>query len=184
MKTSDAEILIVPGWGNSGPDHWQTRWQRKLSTARRVEQADWETPLRDDWVGRLVEAVAVAQKPVVIVAHSLGATTAVHAAAKLPPGLVAGAFLVAPPDLESLDVWPAKNGGFAPVPMTPLPFPSALVASSNDPYCSIDRARTFAAAWGSSLLEAGAAGHINTESGHGPWPEGLMQLGALLKKLG
>ena len=184
MKTSDVELLIVPGWGNSGPDHWQTRWERKLSTARRVEQADWETPRLADWTGRIIEAVALAKRPVVIVAHSLGVTATVHAASKMPTGLVAGALLVAPPDLDGLDIWPAKEGGFAPYPMVKLPFGSALVASSTDPYCTTDRAGAMSDAWGSSLLEAGAAGHINTESGHGPWPEGLMQLGWLLKRLG
>ncbi|HYD14828.1 MAG TPA: alpha/beta hydrolase, partial [Hyphomicrobium sp.] len=36
MKTSDVDILIVPGWSSSGPDHWQSRWERTLKTARRV----------------------------------------------------------------------------------------------------------------------------------------------------
>lgn len=184
MKTADIDILIVPGWTNSGPDHWQSRWQRKLPTARRVEQVDWETPMLGDWVGRIIEAVAKATRPAVIVAHSCGVSAAVHAAGKLPPGMVEGAFLVAAPDLEANDIWPAAGGGFAPVPSQALPFPSVLVASSSDPYCTLPRAREFALAWGSTLIEAGDAGHINTLSGHGPWPEGLMRFGWFLKQLG
>ena len=184
MKTSDIDILIIPGWNNSGPDHWQSRWEGKLKTARRVEQADWDTPRASDWVGRIIEEVAMASRPVLLVAHSLGVPAAVHAADKLPPGMVAGAFLVSAPDLEGSEIWPAKHGGFWPMPMTQLPFPSVLVASSSDPYCELDRARQFAAAWGATLIEAGDTGHINTASGHGPWPEGLMRFGGFLKHLG
>jgi uncharacterized protein len=183
VKIADIDILIIPGWTNSGPDHWQTRWEAKLKTARRVEQADWHTPMLGDWVGRIIEEVAKAARPAVLVAHSCGVQAAVHAAHKLPAGMVAGAFLVSAPDPDATDIWPMKQGGFAPVPLVPLPFPSILVASSNDPYCSLGRARGFAASWSSTLIEAGEAGHLNTSSGHGPWPEGLMQFGWFLKKL-
>jgi uncharacterized protein len=183
VKIADIDILIIPGWTNSGPDHWQTGWERKLKTARRVEQADWETPMIGDWTGRIIEAVARASRPVILVAHSCGVQAAVHAAHKLPGGMVAGAFLVSAPDLATNDIWPAKQGGFAPVPMSKLPFASVLVASSTDPYCTMERARDFAAAWGSTLIEAGDAGHLNTASGHGPWPEGLMRFGWFLKQL-
>jgi uncharacterized protein len=183
VKLSDVDILIIPGWTNSGPDHWQSRWEAKLKSARRVEQADWETPLIGDWVGNIITAVAAATRPVILVAHSCGVVAAVHAAHKLPPGMVAGAFLVAAPDLEASDIWPARHGGFAPVPMAPLPFRSALLASSNDPYCTIGRAREFATAWGALLIEAGDSGHMNSASGHGPWPEGLMRFGWFLKHL-
>ena len=184
MKLSDVELLMLPGWTNAGPDHWMSRWQRGIKTARRVEQADWDTPMLGDWVGRIIEGVALATRPVLLIAHSCGVSAGVHAAHKLPPGLVAGAFLVAAPDLEALDIWPATNGGFAPVPMTALPFPSVLVASSTDPACTLERSAEFASSWGSTLIEAGDAGHINTESGHGPWPDGLLRLGAFLKRLG
>lgn len=191
MKTSEADILIVPGWSSSGPNHWQSRWERNLPTARRVEQDDWITPHKDAWVGRLIERIAEAQRPVVLIAHSLGVATVAHAAAKLPPGLVAGAFLVAPADVENADTWPVTSGetftqngqGFDPLPGTPLGIPAALVASSNDPYCSLDRARQLAAAWGAQFIEAGDAGHINANSGHGPWPEGLLHLGGFMKQL-
>ncbi len=195
MKASEADILIVPGWSSSGPDHWQSRWERNLTTARRIEQLDWINAERDAWVARLIEEIAASVRPVVLVAHSLGVITVVHAAAKIariPAHPVKGAFLVAPADVDNAHIWPVTEGetfngseaGFAPVPIEPLPFPSALLASSNDPYCSLERARGFAKAWGSVLVESGALGHINTASGHGPWPEGLLAFGVFMKRLG
>jgi uncharacterized protein len=183
MRTSDCDIVMVPGYTNSGPEHWQTRWQRKLSTARRVEQDDWHSPTRAAWTSRLRETVEACRRPVVLVAHSLGVITVVQAAPLLPPEAVRGAFLVAPADVEDPDVIPAMDPSFAPIPRDPLPFPSLLVASRSDPYCSYERAEDLAFAWGSALLDTGEAGHLNMESGYGPWPEGLMRFAGFLKRL-
>lgn len=183
MRVSEIEILIVPGWTNSGPDHWQSRWQRNLKSARRVEQADWDTPRADDWVERIVAEVGRAVRPAVIVAHSCGVIATVMAAPRLEDRL-AGAFLVAPPDLGGRDLWPATDGGFAPVPMDRLPFPSKLIGSSTDAYCSVEQTQSYAAAWGSDVSIVAGAGHLNTASGHGPWPEGLLTFGSFLRKLG
>ena len=60
MRTSDAEILIVPGLNNSGPDHWQTRWQEKLSTAHRIEQKNWDQPDHAAWTHAIAERVNAA----------------------------------------------------------------------------------------------------------------------------
>ncbi len=182
MKVKDADILFVPGHMGSGPDHWQTRWQSKLSTARQVEQEDWSNPAREDWVDTLVVAVNAAQRPVVLVAHSLGVPTVVHAAPLLRRP-VAGAFLVAPPDLADPAIRPKQLTRFGPYPLEPLPFPSILVASRNDPYCSFAAAEAMAEAWGSLLTDAGAAGHINADSGYGPWPEGSMAFARFLSNL-
>jgi hypothetical protein len=191
MRTSDVDILIVPGWSSSGPDHWQSRWQRNLSTARRIEQDDWYEPDRERWVDRIAAEVVRSSRPPVLVAHSLGCTAVVHAAARLPKGLVAGAYLVAPADVDRAARWPVTEGqildtvasGFAPMPMSPLPFPAHVIASANDPYCTLERVRILAKAWGAQLTEAGDLGHINTASGHGPWPEGLLRFGSFLKGL-
>lgn len=182
MRTSEIDILIVPGWTNSGPDHWQSRWERHLKTARRVEQADWDRPMCIDWVTNIVAAAQNATRPVVLVAHSCGVAAVVHAATRLDA--IAGALLVAPADLDGRNEWPATHGGFAPVPMHRLPFPSRLIGSSNDPYCSMARAEELATAWGSDLSIVANAGHLNTASGHGPWPEGLLTFGVFLKGLG
>jgi predicted alpha/beta hydrolase family esterase len=191
MRTSDVDILMVPGWQGSGPGHWQSRWQRNLTTARRLQLDDWIASDKDRWVGAIITAVATSPRPVVLVAHSLGVIAAVHAAMKLPRGSISGAFLVAPADIEDARAWPAADGvawpesslGFAPVPLAPLSFSSVLITSSDDRYCRPERARHFAAAWGSELIEVGPAGHITAESGYGPWPDGVLRFGRFLARL-
>lgn len=183
MRTADCDIVIVPGYGGSGPDHWQTRWEQKLSTARRVEQDDWDAPKRDAWVSRLLATVQGCARPVVLVAHSLGVITVAHAAPRLSPEVVRGALLVAPANVEDETDLAAIEDRFAPIPRDPLPFPSVLVASRTDPYCSFEHAEDFSYAWGSAFVDAGDAGHINVESGYGPWPEGLMRFAGFLKTL-
>jgi hypothetical protein len=183
MKTSDCDILIVPGHTNSGEDHWQSRWERQLSTARRIELDDWHDPKKSAWVEHIVQAVARAEKPVVLVGHSLGVIAVAAAAPLLPSDKVRGAFLVGMPDVERPDFVPAIDRAFAPIPREPLPFPSVLVASRTDPHCSYEKAEDISYAWGSAMVDAGDAGHLNTESGHGPWPEGLLRFAGFLKQL-
>jgi predicted alpha/beta hydrolase family esterase len=187
MKASEADILFIPGYGNSGPDHWQTRWQSKLASARRVEQRSWNDPVREHWVQEIAEAVNMASKPVVLVAHSLGIAAALHA---LPDcrDKVAGAFFVSPPNLQQPGRLPAGLArrtfiAFGPYPDDPLPFPSITVASRNDPYGTYEHAGDVANAWGSLLVDAGNSGHIDVESGHGPWPEGTMVFARYLSRL-
>lgn len=182
MKVKDADILIVPGYTNSGPDHWQTRWEQKLSTARRVEQAEWSKPVRGDWVAEVVKHVNEATKPVVIVAHSLGIPTVLHAM-PLIKDKIAGAFFVAPPDVTDETIRPKHLMTFGPYPQEKLPFPSVIIASRNDPFSSYEAAETLAASLGSQLIDAGESGHINAESGHGPWPEGTLVFTQFLSKL-
>jgi predicted alpha/beta hydrolase family esterase len=191
MRTSDVDILIVPGWANSGPDHWQSRWQRNLKTARRVEQADWLAPDRETWSARIAEDVARATRPAVLVAHSLGVAAVLHAALKLDLTRIVGAFMIAPSDLDALADWPRDEGqvwediagSFAPMPTARLPFPARVIASSDDPFCTVDRAQALGALWGADVSILANAGHINTASGHGPWPEGLLSFGMFLKSL-
>lgn len=182
MRIADCDILILPGLGNSGPGHWQMRWAEKMRTAAIVEQADFDDPDPEDWVDTIVKAVELAERPVVLVAHSLGCIAVARAAAKLPEGKVRGAFLVAPPDIHRDDA-PLEVKDFAPVPRDPLPFPSLLVCSATDHYCSLESAADLAGAWGSDFHNAGEAGHINIASGHGPWPEGLLMFTRLMQRL-
>lgn len=183
MKVAEADILIIPGYLGSGPDHWQSRWQSKLSTARRIEQADWERPRKDDWCARIVKAAEEAERPAVIVAHSLGVPSVVHAAASLPIGVVRAAFLVAYVDVENNTGIPGLDPAFAPIPRDPLPFPSLLIASRTDPYCMYEVAEDLSYAWGARLVDAGDAGHINAASGRGPWPEGGLTFAQFLSRL-
>lgn len=182
MKANEADILIVPGYTNSGVDHWQTRWENKLSTARRVEQAEWSKPVLEDWVKRVVEEVEKSEKPVVLIAHSLGIPTVIHAVPQIKDK-VKGAFFVAPPDVSNPAIRPKHLMTFGPYPQERLPFPSVVIASRNDPYSSFEKAEEIAQAWGSLFIDAGESGHINAESGHGPWPEGSMVFSKFLAHL-
>ena len=182
MKVAETDIIIIPGYENSGADHWQTRWQQKLSTARRVEQDAWSKPVREDWAARVAETVNEAQRPVLLIAHSLGIPTAIHAI-PLFRKAVAGAFLVAPPDVANPKIRPKHLMTFGPYPRDPLPFPSILVGSRNDHYCSYETAEELAAAWGSLFVDGGESGHLNSQSGHGPWPEGTMVFANFISKL-
>ena len=182
MKVKDADILIVPGYTNSGPGHWQTRWQSRLSTARRVEQAEWAKPERSAWTARIAEAVNQAERPVVLVAHSLGVPAAIHAIPDFRKS-VAGAFLVAPPDVANPAIRPKHLMTFGPYPREPLPFPSIVIASRVDSFCDFAVAEDIAAAWGSLFIDAGNSGHINAASGHGPWPEGSLTFARFLSRL-
>ena len=181
---SPATVLLVPGLGSSGPDHWQSHWERALPGARRVVQQDWEVPPRSAWTETLDRAIAAVAGPVVLVGHSAGTMTIVHWAARARRP-IRGALLVAPTDFEARlpDLPPPRafaDAGWAPIPEGRLPFPSTVVASSDDPYVSFPRARQFAERWGSRLVDLGASGHINVEAGFGPWPEGRRLLQDLL----
>lgn len=182
MKIADADILILPGLGNSGPGHWQRRWGERFSTGRFVEQDEWDRPQLRDWVGNIERAVMMATRPVVFITHSLGGLALVHAAQSFKDTKVRGALLVAVPDPES-EQFPQAARPFAHVPRDPLPFPSILVASSDDRLCSVERAVDLSSCWGSDFHIANNAGHINVESGHGPWPEGLMMFTRLMQRL-
>lgn len=178
MSHTAPRIIIVPGWKNSAANHWQSLWAQALPNVERVQQADWLTPKRVDWVRTLEAQLLARPEPAIVVAHSLGCITTSHvrgaAAARIQSAL-----LVAPADPERR----AHFADFAPVPHQPLPYRSVLVASSNDPYCPIRLAGAYARAWGSELVRLQNAGHINAESGHGPWPLGLALLQSLVQDM-
>ncbi len=185
MRLSEIDILIVPGWKNSGPDHWQSRWLRNMKAARLVKAASQQTPSIADWSERIVAAVADGTKPAVIVAYDCGAIAVAAAAPRLGRTRLAGAFLVAVPDLDPVrhDIWPARQGGFAPLPHQTFPVPTKLIGSSTDPYCTVERSLVIGRTWGADVSIIANAGHLDEQSGHGPWPEGLLTLGLFLKGL-
>jgi predicted alpha/beta hydrolase family esterase len=168
-------VLILPGYADSGPDHWQSHWERADPTCRRVVQDDWLLPRLADWQAALEREVAQCAAPPVLVAHSLGCALVAHWASR--PGAAArGALLVAPADVDSPDHTPDEVRNFSPIPLAPLPFPSIVVASTGDPFVTLGRASAFARAWGSRLVTLDRAGHINADAGFGPWPEGRLLL--------
>lgn len=187
MKIRDADILIITGGKDPGPDHWQSRWAAKMATARLLEHDTRSKQEPDAWVSNVRAAIAAASRPVVLIAHGLGVAACVHAV-QGPQGLdiaakVAGGFFVAPPDLADPDIRSRHRGTFGPYPGDPLPFACFVVASRNDPLSSYEKTTETAADWGAHLIDARDAGHIDTQSGHGPWPEGLMVFATFMKRL-
>jgi len=171
--------FIVPGLGNSGEDHWQSFFERSGDNFKRIWQQEWDAPDCKDWIASVDKAIAgYDPATVILVGHSLGCLTIAHWATQYRKK-IKGALLVAPSDFEAPQyTFPAT--GFAPVPGERINFRTIVVASANDQWVSIERARFFADNWGSEFISIGDAGHINTSSGHGQWHEGL----AILKTLG
>lgn len=176
--------LIIPGYRGSGPDHWQSWFEKELPGARRAKGIDWDEPLLATWANAVRHEIDLAAHPVWLVAHSFGCLASIVAAADCPDK-VAGAMFVAPADpnrftalglrsehdhAESVARW---------LPARPQNFPSALVASSNDPWSKLTVAAYWAQRWGSHFICAGNAGHINTDAGFGLWPEGLALLATM-----
>lgn len=174
-----ARYLILPGLGNSGPQHWQSVWEAGDSDFLRVEQQDWETPCRADWIIAIAAAVR-AHPGTVLIAHSLACSAIAHTMAEHPDLPIAAALLVAPADVDSPHHTPDEVRSFAPMPMNRLPFPALVVASSDDTYVSLIRAKEFASAWGAKFADIGPRGHINSASNLGEWSEGK----ALLERFG
>jgi predicted alpha/beta hydrolase family esterase len=173
-------VFILPGWQDSGSLHWQSLWQAQFGF-QRVEQHDWMRPLRGDWIARLEDVVLGTDEPAVLVAHSLGCMlVAAWAAHSRHTHRVKAALLVAPGDVECEALRPVL-GSWSPIPRQILPFKSILVASRDDPNASFERSKGFAAAWGSRLIDAGNAGHINVDSGLGDWPQGRALLDELIQ---
>ena len=170
---------MLPGLSDSGPEHWQTLWEQNDPSMVRVVQRDWETPIRQEWVGTLETAVGCTGQGVVLIAHSAGCALAAFWAAASPLR-VRAALLVAPVDTEARS-YPVGPKGWRPLPLVRLPFRSIVVASTNDEFVTLDRAREFADSWGSRFVVAGAAGHINADSGLGCWPFGRELLRELLE---
>lgn len=176
----ETSILILPGWQDSGPEHWQSLWLKKYPNAVKVEMQDWMHPKKDDWVATLNDYVSRYDE-VVLCCHSLACPTIAHWAKKHPESTakVKGALLVAPGDADMPD-FPKEMQGFSPIPLDPLPFKTILVTSDNDKWVSPSRAELFAKSWGARLVNIGPHGHINTDAGFGDWPGGERLLGELL----
>ncbi|MBX3529817.1 MAG: serine hydrolase family protein [Rhizobiaceae bacterium] len=182
MKVRDADILFLPDGSQPPHDHWQSRWQQKLSTGRIVVPHVHHAPERGAWIDAVTDAVKGSTLPIVMVGHGHGIFAAIAAVPHIMQR-VAGAFFAAPYDLGSEEAPMSSPHGWPTQIRSRLPFPAMLVASRNDPACSYETAEGLASGWGALLLDAGEAGHIDAESGYGPWPEGSMAFAQFLRKL-
>ena len=177
------KYLNVPGLYNSGELHWQSQWEQLYpANFSRVQQAEWERPLKEDWVATLNEAIQRLDGPAILIGHSLGCLTIAHWASQYASSFVKGALLVAPTDAEQSAKEYIKS--FTPIPLQKLSFPAIVVASMNDPHCAIGRAAQWAAYWQSRFVSVGNKGHINSDSRLFEWAEGLSLLQELENTIG
>ncbi len=174
-----APVLIVPGYHGSAEAHWQVWLQRQWPHSRLLTSVDWEKPVLATWAEQIRDEIARAREPLWIVAHSFGCLASVVAAADRPQS-VAALVLVAPAEparfnllgLGSADDRRLEVHTLADVlPDTALNVPGLVLASSNDPWMSLAAAEVWARRWQLELQDVGALGHINVDSGHGPWPD-------------
>ncbi|MEW6314404.1 MAG: alpha/beta hydrolase [Pseudomonadota bacterium] len=170
----NSTVLILPGIGNSGPEHWQSLWEKANPSFVRVQQRDWDRPICSEWLDVLEKSVVRAGDNVVLVSHSLACALVAHWAVRTTLR-IKGALLVALPNPDGPN-FPKEAVGFSPLPLEPLAFSSVVVASTNDPYGSVEFARSVASAWGGRFVNIGPAGHINSNSGLGEWYEGFSLL--------
>lgn len=175
------KILTIPGLYNSGPAHWQSLWEHKFLTCERIDLGGWDAPNRRQWVDRIAEAIENESEPVLVAAHSLGCHAFAHwfaAASAVARTRVAGALLVAPPDLSRLRQKSAV-AGFGDAPGFTSRTPMIVVASDNDPYAQTAHVWRLARQWDARFVNAGPFGHINADSAIGDWPYGQYLLASL-----
>jgi predicted alpha/beta hydrolase family esterase len=170
-----SNILFVPGLRDHVAEHWQTLLSAEMPGSRTVPPLEHDKLSCAARVAALDEAVNAIDGPVVLVAHSAGCLMVAHWAQRHRRP-IKGALLATPADIATLlpPGYPTfdqlQDNGWLPLPRTPLPFPTLLAASLNDPLCDFDRAAELASDWGSRLISLGEVGHLNPASGFGPWP--------------
>ncbi|RAI42398.1 RBBP9/YdeN family alpha/beta hydrolase [Rhodoplanes roseus] len=169
------DLVLVPGFKDSGPEHWQSLWEAGVPVFRRIAQRRWDNPDIELWIAAIVRFLAERKRPAVLIGHSLGALASSCVAADHHP-LVAGLMLVAPAE-------PSRFEADERVPQGPLGVPALVVASHNDPLMRFARAEHWAATWSAELADLGESGHINAEAGFGPWPHGLDLLARLVTRI-
>ncbi|MEU3216680.1 alpha/beta fold hydrolase [Streptomyces sp. NPDC006971] len=173
--TASPTVVIVPGLRDHVPGHWQTILGDTIENTRTVPPPETDRLSCDAQVAALDEVLSDVSGPVVLVAHSAGVMSTVHWAQRHQRS-IKGALLAAPPDFDTLlpEGYPSpealRENGWTPTPRTPLPFPSIVAASTNDPLADADRVAGLARAWGSRLVVLGPVGHLNPASGYGEWP--------------
>jgi predicted alpha/beta hydrolase family esterase len=183
--TIHSTVLIVPGLREHVPEHWQTLLAAKLSRVHTVPPLEADKLSCAARVEALDRALRAIDGPVILVAHSAGVMMVAHWAQTAQSRPIKGALLATPADVEN--PFPAgypttdtlREHGWLPIPRRPLPFPSLVAASRNDPLCAFERAQALAQDWGSDLEDIGTAGHLNPAAGYGDWPQALELIGRL-----
>ncbi len=167
----ETTFLIVPGYTNSGPEHWQSYIERKYSNVSRVVQDDWNNPDNKRWVERLDAFIKQTTGDVILIGHSCGAVAVAQWASLYSHERVKAAVLVAPADVDS-ETALNEIRQQRPLPARRIVFPTLLICSDNDEHLSMEKAHALAAAWGSEIIIIPRAGHIHTAAGYGEWIAG------------
>lgn len=173
--------VFLAGYGNSLDGHWQEGWFKDMPGSHWVQQPDWDYPVMEQWVATFEQLMQSLDGPTLLISHSLGGATLVEWASRHTANIV-GAFMVAVPDVLAPN-FPDAIRGYNNPPLTPLPFPSMMVASQNDPYASSAQSQMYANVWGSQLVNIGPYGHINKETVGGVWPVGRALLNDFIATL-
>ncbi|MDM0023663.1 RBBP9/YdeN family alpha/beta hydrolase [Variovorax saccharolyticus] len=171
-------VLVVPGLRDHVDAHWQTLLDvrlrargRKVRTVPPMGRSDLDCAARVEAIEREAQSI---DGPLVLVAHSGGCVMVAHWARRTRRA-VHGALMATPPDFEQAmpEGYPTladlSAGGWLPVPREPLPFPSIVAASRNDPLAAFDSVAQLAQGWDSRLVDLGEVGHLNPASGFGEW---------------
>ncbi|MFF0345262.1 RBBP9/YdeN family alpha/beta hydrolase [Kribbella sp. NPDC004875] len=174
-------FVIIPGLDGSDEQHWQTHWESGwLADAVRIQPSSWTSPDLADWSDAITRAVENASGDIVFVTHSLGCHALAHWLAAGPNSRVRGAFVVAPPDPLAPTFPVERMPSFGSLPVRALGVPAVLIASTDDPYCTVDAAARLAAGWATPLITLARLGHINSL---GRWPQGRSLFTAYLAGL-
>jgi predicted alpha/beta hydrolase family esterase len=166
--------LIVHGWQGSGPGHWQRWLARRLSDVAFPVLPAPDRPRLGEWMDALRAELERTCDPVVL-CHSLGCMLWLHHAASRDADAprASRVLLVAPPGPSARF---AEIAEFLTAPLDPGALAAAcagetrLVCSDDDPYCSEGADGFYGVPLGIPTEVIPGGGHLNTDSGHGPWP--------------
>ena len=178
-------ILILHGWGGSDYPHWQS-WlageiAKDYGTVSFPLLDNPHFPTKNRWI-RQVKALLKSFRPDTVICHSLANILWFHLCHEGEIAPVKRLLIVAPPRLDlELDT----IATFFPVtpPKRLFAEEAELVTSTTDPYLDTAEAAALQQALGVEMHVVEGGGHLNAESGYGPWPWVLDWLGQTKKPL-
>jgi uncharacterized protein len=171
-------VLVLPGWQGSGPDHWQTWLVTQLREqgrdVRYADLPDIDHPRLLPWLAALRDSLSdLPADGFDIVFHSLASVLWLHHAAD--PGdspRPARVALVSPPSPATAI---AEIAEFFPPPIDIVAVRKAadgtvLVGGDDDPYVPEGLAEAYGRPLKIATTIVPGGGHLNSDSGFGPWP--------------
>jgi len=170
-------VVILPGLGGSGPEHWQSWLAGRLADGHQVRFPDLpnlDAPVLADWLTALGATLdGLPDGGYDVVCHSLAGLLWLHHAARRPAGpRPARVLLVAPPSPRTAI---PELRTFVPPPLDADAVRRAaggtvLVCADNDPYCPEGAALAYGRPLKLPVTVLPGQAHLNTEAGYGPWP--------------